>query len=522
METIVTLAICAEPRPAARPVSGRNAERHASTPRGAIRCCSGRRPPTAFPPAVSPPATRVARLTELRAARAKSNSARGQLPACPTPCALPPMPIRSAGGPTSALRAGPRPARRRRPPIRRELTAVRATTREPAGRQSVGANAAGRAARHGELPRQIRQRADVGALRGLRSARQSVGIGTTLPLDSLHVRASPTPTGSLHGLRRPGISATPPRPTPGIALLRPERRPRPVPGFQQRHPRIPHQQHRQERRRLLQRLDQLHDRRARRRFFVSPISVGVGATSPSPSFETLDVSSAISGSGVDEHQRDVMRRQWVQKTNRDPERRPGAQQRRRRRRSLGWRRSPDPEWDWLRRNGFRRRRNSAVITMRASGELDGYRAGVVYEPYSTTANGSTPARSPGWTIEFECGRVGDGRTTAPRPPGGEQLQRPRGQGWFARRPARVLRAPRCSSAGRHAGRGLAPSQRAESGDTLAGYPRAQGYGATGFGGTRAAAACSLIAAENWSDAAQGASLGLPHDGDRHEVRPARR
>ena len=84
--------------------------------------------------------------------------------------------------------------------------------------------------------------ADVGNS-ALFEKRRHVGLGTTAPLDSLHVKftntngasdraGGPEPRQHRHVLLR-------------HALLRPERRARPVPGLQQRHPRIPHQQHRQ-------------------------------------------------------------------------------------------------------------------------------------------------------------------------------------------------------------------------------------------------------------------------------------
>ena len=91
-------------------------------------------------------------------------------------------------------------------------------------------------------------------------ANGSVGINTTAPFDTLHVRFN-NPSGSITGyaVQNLGNTATS---VLGHPLLRPVRGARAVPRLQQRHARIPHQQHRPGvARRRLQRLHQLHDRR---------------------------------------------------------------------------------------------------------------------------------------------------------------------------------------------------------------------------------------------------------------------
>ena len=108
------------------------------------------------------------------------------------------------------------------------------------------------------------------------------------PLDVLHVRYTNT-NGGLTGYAVQNLGNTADL-LLRHALLRPERRPRPVPGLQQRHPRIPHQQHRAERRAQLRRLDQLHDRHRRRASSSRPSTSASARRRP---LGVLDVSNAL-------------------------------------------------------------------------------------------------------------------------------------------------------------------------------------------------------------------------------------
>ena len=88
----------------------------------------------------------------------------------------------------------------------------------------------------------------------------AVGMGTTTPFDRLHVRYDNN-TGDFTGLAVQNTNGGHVR-LFRHAVLRPHQRAHPVPGLQQQHARIPHQQHRAGLAgRRVQRLDQLHDRR---------------------------------------------------------------------------------------------------------------------------------------------------------------------------------------------------------------------------------------------------------------------
>ena len=87
----------------------------------------------------------------------------------------------------------------------------------------------------------------------------SVGLGTTTPFDMFHVRFTNT-GGNFTGLAVQNLGNTATSYS-GMLFYDQNNQLGAVPGLQQRHPRIPHQQRRQERRQPVRRLDQLHDRR---------------------------------------------------------------------------------------------------------------------------------------------------------------------------------------------------------------------------------------------------------------------
>ena len=174
-----------------------------------------------------------------------------------------------------------------RPRSRHERKPRRGTVRT-----RVGRGAGRRVARHrrGFVAKYV-DAANVGQLRDLSRPAASSALGTTTPLDSLHVRFTNT-NGGITGFAVQNLGNTNTSYS-GMLFYDQNNAARPVPGLQQRHPRIPHQQHRRVTPAALQRVDQLHDSAARRSFIVAPNgNIGIGTTSPSA---LLEVSNAMPG-----------------------------------------------------------------------------------------------------------------------------------------------------------------------------------------------------------------------------------
>ena len=230
------------------------------------------------------------------------------------------------------------------------------------------------------------------------------------------------------------------------------------------------------------------------RFYVSPTTVGIGTTSPSPS-ANLDVSNAISGSGttnvnVTTYSANPFGPNLIGKKARGTPGAPTAVL------------NNDALLD-LSANGYGATGfagvNSASISMRASENWTNTAQGSIMN-FSTTANGTT-APTTRMTIGAN-GNVGIGVFGAQASLEVSNANGASGAGTMLA--STFTNAGSSQFVGRRArGTGIAPTA-VQSGDNLVGF-LGQGYGTTGFSsGPRGGMFVS--AAENWTDAAQGTRL----------------
>ena len=232
------------------------------------------------------------------------------------------------------------------------------------------------------------------------------------------------------------------------------------------------------------------------RFFVSPTTVGIGTTSPSPA-ANLDVSNAISGSGttnvnVTTYSANGFGPNLIGKKARGTPGAPTAVL------------NNDALLD-LSANGYGATGfagvNSASISMRASENWTNTAQGSIMN-FSTTANG-TNAPTTRMTIGAN-GNVGIGVFGAQASLEVSNANGASGAGTMLA--STFTNAGSSQFTGRRArGTGIAPTA-VQSGDNLVGF-FGQGYGTSGFSsGPRGGMFVS--AAENWTDAAQGTRLHL--------------
>ena len=235
-------------RRAERP-SGRRRRPSRSMARAATRCCSAPPRRTASRRRCLAPATRSG-WAPCSSAPAKSKGRASGSPASRMRCA-PPMPTRSAAGRPRTTCSRPRPATR--DGVSAGAASVEATPGASADVVLPGAE--------NFLAKYLPGGADVGSSARLRDASR--------PSGHRHDDAARLPARALHQHHRRGspgsrsrISAAAPRRIPACSSTTRTARSAQFQGFNNTHPRIPHQQHRAgvaaERR--VQRVDQLHDR----------------------------------------------------------------------------------------------------------------------------------------------------------------------------------------------------------------------------------------------------------------------
>jgi hypothetical protein len=229
------------------------------------------------------------------------------------------------------------------------------------------------------------------------------------------------------------------------------------------------------------------------RFFVSPVTVGIGTTLPSPT-ANLDVSNAISGSGnttvnVTTYSANAFGPALTGKKARGTQAAPTSVL------------NNDALLD-LSANGYGATGfaglNSANISMRASENWTDTAQGSIMN-FSTTASGTT-----GPVTRMTIGPTGNVGIGTFFTPAGLEVSNANGVAG-----AGMIFSTTFTNAGttlfvgrRARGTGIAPTA-VLSGDNLVGY-LAQGFGTSGFSGTRGG--MFVQAAENWTDLAQGTRL----------------
>jgi hypothetical protein len=231
------------------------------------------------------------------------------------------------------------------------------------------------------------------------------------------------------------------------------------------------------------------------KFFVSPVSVGIGTTLPSPS-SNLDVSNAVSGSGatninITSYAANGFGANLIGKKARGTQAAPTS--------ILNNDGLLTLSGTGYGATGFAGV-SSAVITMRASENWTDTAQGA-YMNFDTTANGTTGSATR-MTINSN-GNVGIGVFGAQAPLEVSNFSNAAGAGMIYT--TTYTNGGTSLFVGRRArGTGVAPTS-VLSGDNLAGY-LAQGYGTSGFSGTRGG--MFVQAAENFTDAAQGTRLAF--------------